>query len=160
MEWSKDRIGKERVMKLKDFISETKVYDKAAGEIKNWIEESYPGLSIIYEPRLEVVRTDENIDFDEERVPKIVEAINIKIGDILEQHAEEIYIAERLTRIWQNHPRFNIDVESIQDIKDNKKFCKYLKELIITPKQIEKQVMEKMKTMNRKQRRALMHGKQ
>lgn len=119
-------------MKLKDFISENAVYKKVEEEIRQWVETTYKGLSIeFYALTMEIVRTDENIDFDEEQVQKITEVVNIKIGDILEAHAEEIYIAERLTRIWKKHPRFNIEVETIEDIKRNKKFLKYLDELII-----------------------------
>lgn len=119
-------------MKLKEYISEDAVYTKVEEEIRQWVEQTYKGLSIEFSPNtLELVRTDESIDFDEEQVKKITEVVNIKIGDILEAHAEEIYIAERLTRIWKKHPRFDIEVESIEDIKKNEKFLKYLKELII-----------------------------
>lgn len=119
-------------MKLKEFINEDRVYTKVENEIKEWIETTYNGLSIEFYPQtMEIVRTDENIDFSEEQVKKIIEVVNIKIGDILEAHEEEIYIAERLTRIWKKHPRFNIDVESLEDIKRNEKFLKYLDELII-----------------------------
>lgn len=120
-------------MKLKDFLNEDKVYEKVEKEIREWVENTYKGLSIDFYPHLEIVRTDESIDFPKERVPKITEVINIKIGDIMEAHAEEIYIAERLTRIWKNHPRFNIEVESIEEVKRHPLFLKYLKELIITP---------------------------
>lgn len=118
-------------MRLKEFINEKMVYDQAAQEIREWIENTYKGLSIDYYPNLEIVRTDENIDFTKDEVAKIVEVVNIKIGEILETHAEEIYIAERLTRIWEKHPRFNINVSSIEDIKRHPKFLRYLKELII-----------------------------
>ena len=123
-------------MRLKDFINENLVYDKVENEIREWVEKAYPGLSIDFYPHLEIVQVDNNITIAKERVPKITEAVNIKIGDILEAHAEEIYIAERLTRIWKTHPRFNIEVESIEDIKKNAKFLKYLKELIIKPKKV------------------------
>ena len=59
------------------------------------------------------------------------EVVNIKIGEILEKHSEEIYIGERLDRIWQKHPEFDAEVESIDDIKKNPLFLSYLKELII-----------------------------
>ena len=119
-------------MKLKEFINEYEVYKKVENEIREWVENTYKGLSIeFYDYTMEIVRLDENIDYDADQVQKITEVVNIKIGDILEAHEEEIYIAERLTRIWKNHPRFNIDVESIEDIKRNKKFLKYLDELII-----------------------------
>lgn len=123
-------------MKLKDFINENKVYTKVEEEIRNWVEETYQGLSIEFWPHLEIVRINALIDYPEDRVKKITEVVNIKIGDIMEEYAEEIVIAERLTRIWKNHPRFNIEVESIEDIKKNKMFLKYLKELIIKPKNV------------------------
>ncbi len=118
-------------MKLKEFINEDKVYLQVEKEIKDWIEKTYFGLSIEFEPHLEIVRTNELVDFSEEQVNKITEVVNIKIGDIMEAHAEEIYIAERLTRIWQKHPEFNINVESLEDIKRHPLFLKYLKQLII-----------------------------
>ena len=121
-------------MRLKDFITEDKVYTKVEEEIKTWVENIYKGLSIEFYPHLELVRTNELIDFSAEQVAKITEVVNIKIGDIMEAHAEEIYIAERLTRIWSKHPKFNIEVNEIEDIKKNNKFLKYLKELIIKPK--------------------------
>ena len=120
-------------MKLKDFINEDKVYTNVENEIREWVEKTYSGLSIEFYPHLEIVRTTEQIDYPEDRVKKITEVVNIKIGDIMESHAEEIYIAERLTRIWKRHPKFNIEVDSIDDIKKNEKFLKYLKELIIKP---------------------------
>jgi hypothetical protein len=118
-------------MKVRDFISEDKEYAAAEKEIREWVEKSYPGLSIDFEPHIEIVQTSPIVVYPPERVKKIVEAVNIKIGDILESRAERIYIAERLERIYKNHPRFNIDVESIDDIKKNKLFLKYLKELIV-----------------------------
>ena len=118
-------------MKVRDFINEHKEYTEAEKEIREWVEKSYPGLSIDFEPHIEIVQTSPVVVYPPERVKKIVEAVNIKIGDILESRAERIYIAERLERIYKNHPRFDIDVESIDDIKKNKLFLKYLKELII-----------------------------
>jgi len=120
-------------MKLKEYLNEDIVYIKAEKEIKDWVEKTYSGLSIDFYPHLEIVRINNFIDYSEEQVKKITEVINIKIGNILESHAEEIYIAERLTRIWKSHPRFNIEVENLDDIKKNSKFLKYLKELIIKP---------------------------
>ena len=118
-------------MKLKEFLSEEKVYSKVEKEIRDWVEKTYVGLSIEFEPHLEIVRTNELIDFSPEEVKKITEVVNIKIGDIMEAHAEEIYIAERLTRIWKYHPRFNIEVSGIDELKKNKKFLKYLKQLVL-----------------------------
>jgi hypothetical protein len=119
-------------MNLREFISEAAVYKKCENIIRAWVEETYPGLSIEFDPHLEIVQTDPAKKFTKRRVRQIVEATNIKIGDVLEQHAEEIYIAERLERIYKNHPTFDIEnVTSIEDIKRNKKFLRYLDELII-----------------------------
>lgn len=116
-------------MKLKEFINEDKVYSKVENEIREWIEKTYKGLSIEFIPHIEIVRTDESIDFSKKEVPKIIEVVNIKIGDIMEQHAEEIYIAEKLSKIWKKHPRFNIEVESIEEVKKHPLFLRYFKEL-------------------------------
>lgn len=121
-------------MKLKEFINEDKVYTKVEDEIREWVEKTYNGLSIVFEPHLEIVRTNAVIDFDKEQVYKITEVVNIKIGDIMEAHAEEIFIAEKLTKIWKNHPRFNIEVENIEDVKKHPLFLKYLKDLTIRTK--------------------------
>lgn len=119
-------------MKLKDFINEEAVYKKVENEIREWVETTYKGLSIDFYPlTMEIVRTDENIDYSEEQTQKITEVVNIKIEDILYAHREEIYIAERLTRIWKNHPKYNPEVNSLEDLKKSKRFLKYLKELII-----------------------------
>ena len=119
-------------MKLKDFINEEAVYKKVEDEIREWVETTYKGLSIDFYPlTMEIVRTDENIDYSEEQTQKITEVINIKIEDILYAHRGEIYIAERLTRIWKNHPKYNPEVNSLEDLKKSKRFLKYLKELII-----------------------------
>lgn len=118
-------------MKIREFINVDKEYSEAENEIKAWVESSYPGLSIEFEPHIEVVQIDKAVKFTKRRVRKIVEAVNIKIGDIMEKRAERIYIAERLERIYKNHPEFDIDVESIADIKENKQFLKYLDELIL-----------------------------
>ena len=45
-------------MKLKDFISEDKVYTKVEEKIRNWIAETYQGLSIDFWPHLEILRTN------------------------------------------------------------------------------------------------------
>lgn len=118
-------------MKLKEFINEDKVYLQVEKEIRDWVEKTYFGLTIEFEPHLEIVRINELVNFSEEQVNKITEVVNIKIGEIMEKHAEEIYIAERLTRIWKKHPYFNINVGSLEDIKKNSLFLKYLKQLII-----------------------------
>ena len=120
-------------MKVIDLLNEERIYKQCEDEIRAWVEETYPGLSIDFYPNdIEIVRTDEKIDFSPEQVKKIVEVVNIKIGDILESHQEEIYLSERVTRICKRHPRFkDYEVGSIEELKRNKKFLKYLKELII-----------------------------
>ncbi len=118
-------------MKLKEFINEEKVYAQVENEIREWVEKTYNGLSIEFAPHLEIVRTNEFVNYNAEQVRKIIEVVNIKIGDIMEANADKIYIAERLTRIWQKHPEFNIDIESIEEVKRHPLFLKYLKELII-----------------------------
>lgn len=119
-------------MKLKDFINEYAVYKKVENEIREWVETTYKGLSIdFYELTMEIVMTDPNIDYSAEQTQKITEIVNIKIGDILEAHAEEIYIAERLTRIWKKHPKYNPEVTDLESLKKSKRFLKYLDELII-----------------------------
>ena len=123
-------------MKLKELLNEDKVYTTVENEIREWVENTYPGLSIEFYPRLEIVRLYKDVDFKPDRVRKITEVVNIKIGDIMEKHAEEIYIAERLTRIWKKHPRVNPDIENIADVKKNQQFLKYLQELITKRKEI------------------------
>lgn len=116
-------------MKLKEFLTEQIAYGKAEKEIVEWVESTYPGLTIEFSSVAEIVRTDENIDYPEDKVPKIVEVVNIKIDEILTKYSEEIIIGEKLTLIWEKHPTFNPDVESIEDLKKNQKFLKYFKEL-------------------------------
>lgn len=120
-------------MKLKEFINEDKIYTQVENEIREWVENTYEDLSIDFYPNFEIVGIDENVDYakkyDKEQVKKITEIVNIKIGEIMEAHAEEIYIAEKLTKIWNKYPRFSIDVNSIDDIKENKKFLKRFKEI-------------------------------
>lgn len=118
-------------MRLKDFLNADIAYTRAENEIRDWVEGHYPGLSIEFFPHLEIVRTDDR-PISVRRCRKIAEAVNIKIGEILENHSEEIYIGERLDRIWKKHPEFDIEVETISDIKKNPLFLTYLKELIIT----------------------------
>ena len=64
-----------------------------------------------------------------DEIKTIVDEINLKIDDFLENKAESIYIAELLTRIWKKHPEFNIEVEKMEDIKLDPLFLCYLKEL-------------------------------
>lgn len=121
-------------MKLKELINENAIYIKVENKIREWVEKTYSGLSIDFFPHLEIVRTNELVDFKPEQVQQITEVVNIKIGNILEEYAEEIYIAERLTRIWKKHPKFNIEVADIEELKKHPLFLKYLKELVIKPK--------------------------
>jgi hypothetical protein len=118
-------------MKVIDLLNEDRIYKQCEDEIRAWVEETYPGLSIdFYANDIEIVRTDEKIDYAPEQVMKIVEVVNIKIGDILEANQEEIYLSEKVTQINKIHPRFkDYEVESIDALKKNKKFLKYFKEL-------------------------------
>ena len=119
-------------MEIRKYINTQSEYEKAECEIREWVEKSYKGLSIEFKyPAPEVVQVDESVKYSKRRARQIVEVVNIKIGDILEKHAERIYIAERLERIYQKYPMFNIDVESLEDIKTNKEFLKCLNELVI-----------------------------
>ncbi len=119
-------------MKLREYINTEKEYKAAEDEIRAWVEESYPGLSIEFNyPAPEVVQIDPAVHFTKRRVRKIIEVVNIKIGDVLEKNSERIYIAERLDRIYAKHPDFDLNVECIEDIKRNPQFLKYLDELII-----------------------------
>lgn len=122
-------------MKLKQLINEYKVYCRIEDEVRAWVEKTYPGLTFECTPnRMEIVRTSEDIDYPEDRVLKIVEAVNLKIDGLLEANEEEIYISEKLTQIWKKHPRFNPEIESIEELKTNKKFLTYFKELSIKHK--------------------------
>lgn len=118
-------------MKVIDLLNEERIYKQCEDEIRAWVEETYPGLSIdFYANDIEIVRTDEKIDYAPEQVMKIVEVVNIKIGEILEANQEEIYLSEKVTQINKIHPRFkDYEVESIDALKKNKKFLKYFKEL-------------------------------
>lgn len=118
-------------MKVGELLNESRIYKQCEDEIREWVESSWQGLSIDFHPNnIEVVRIDEAIDYEPERVTKIIEAVNIKIGDILESHQEEIYLAGVIERIHKNHPRFKAyEIESIEALKKNKKFLKYFKEL-------------------------------
>ena len=118
-------------MLLKSFLNTDIAYTRVEDEIRQWVETVYPGLSIEFGPKIvEIVRTGER-DFSEKRVRKITERVNAQIDIVLEKHAEEIYIGERLDRIWKRHPDFNPDVSSIEDVKHNPLFLKYLDELIL-----------------------------
>ena len=119
-------------MRLKDYISLNGAYEKAEEEIRAWVETRYPGLSIVFDyPAPEIVQIDSQRRFARSRVQRIIEAVNIKIGEVLEEHEEEIYIADILDRIYKRHPDFDIEVESLEDVKRNQQFLEYMKELRI-----------------------------
>lgn len=107
------------------------VYKKAEEEIRLWVEKSYPGLSIEFDPHMEIVRLDKKIKITKGRVRKIVEAVNIKIGDVLEQYAESIYLCELVERIRVIHPDWNGEISEVGDLKKDKQFLLYLKEMHI-----------------------------
>lgn len=119
-------------MKLKELINEYKAYQKAEKEISDWVEKTYPGLSLDCSGNIvEIVQVDDAVNYPQDKVPKIVEIVNIKIDEILEKHEEEIYIAEKLTQIWKRHPEFNPEIANIEELKRHPKFLKYFKELRI-----------------------------
>lgn len=119
-------------MRLKEFINEYGEYEKAEKEIREWVESSYPGLTIEFYPNTcEILQTDPEKRFTKCRVRKITEAVNIKIGEILEKRQEPIYIASLVERIWKKHPEFDFEVSSYEDIKRNQQFLDYMKELRI-----------------------------
>lgn len=119
-------------MRLKELISEYRAYQKAEKEITDWVEETYPGLSLDCSGNIaEIVQVDDTVNYPKDQVPKIVEVVNIKIDEILEKHEEEIYIAEKLTQIWKKHPEFNPEIADIEELKRHPKFLKYFKELRI-----------------------------
>ena len=55
--------------------------------------------------------------------------VNFKIAAILEKHAEEIYLASLAERVAKRHPEYDVEVESLADLKTNKAFLEYVKEL-------------------------------
>lgn len=119
-------------MRLKELINEYKAYQKAEKEITDWVEKTYPGLSLDYSGNIaEIVQIDDKVNYPKDQVPKIVEVVNTKIDEILEKHEEEIYIAEKLTQIWKKHPEFNPEIANIEELKRHPKFLKYFKELRI-----------------------------
>ena len=119
-------------MRLKELINEYKAYQKAEKEITDWVEKTYPGLSLDCSGNIaEIVQVDDTVNYPKDQVPKIVEVVNIKIDEILEKHEEEIYIAEKLTQIWKKHPEFNPETANIEELKRHPKFLKYFKELRI-----------------------------
>lgn len=119
-------------MRLKELINEYKAYQKAEKEITDWVEKTYPGLSLDCSGNIaEIVQVDDTVNYPKDQVPKIVEVVNIKIDEILEKHEEEIYIAEKLTQIWKKHPEFNPEIANIEELKRHPKFLKYFKELRI-----------------------------
>ena len=117
-------------MKISEVTSYA-AYRKAEEEIRAWVEESYPGLSIEFEPHIEVVRTDAKTTVTKRRVRKIVEAVNLKIDEVLEKYAEEIYLSELVERVRGNHPEWEEEIAALRDLKQNKTFLRYMKELHI-----------------------------
>lgn len=115
-------------MQLKE-ISEYKVYEKCEKEIREWVEANYAGLSIDFYPHIEIVRTNRFTEYSKEQAEKIVEAVNDKIAEILEKYAEELYLSSLAERVAKNHPNYNVEFQEITDLKSEKVFLKYVKEL-------------------------------
>lgn len=116
-------------MKLNE-ISEYEEYQNCEEEIREWVESRYKGLSIDFLPQLEIVQTDKR-KYSPKRVKKIVEVVNIKIGDILEKNADRIYTASLVERVLKNHPEFDIEFKDVEELKTNRQFLDYVKELRI-----------------------------
>lgn len=110
-------------------ISEYKEYQKCEQEIREWVEANYTGLSIEFYPHIEIVRTNKFTEYSREQAEKVVDMVNFKIAEILEKHAEEIYIASLAKRVAKLHPEYDVELESLQDLKTNKAFLEYVKEL-------------------------------
>lgn len=115
-------------MQLKE-ISEYKVYEKCEKEIREWVEANYAGLSIDFYPHIEIVRTNRFTEYSKEQAEKIVESVNDKIAEILEKYAEELYLSSLAERVAKNHPKYNVELKKITDLKSEKVFLKYIKEL-------------------------------
>lgn len=110
-------------------ISEYKIYEKCEKEIRDWVETNFAGLSIDFYPHIEIVKTNKFTEYSKEQAGKIVESVNDKIAEILERHAEELYLASLAERVAKNHPRYNIELKDIAELKRDKKFLVYIKEL-------------------------------
>ena len=100
-------------------ISEYKVYEKCEKEIREWLEANYTGLSIEFYPHIEIVKTNRFTEYSKEEAEKVVDRVNFKIAEILEKHAEEIYIASLAERVAKNHPRYNVKLKDITDLNTN-----------------------------------------
>lgn len=110
-------------------ISEYKIYEKCEKEIREWVETNFTGLSIDFYPHIEIVKINKFTEYSKEQAERIVAEVNEKIGEILEKHAEELYLANLAERVAKNHPRYNIELQDIAELKGNKKFLVYIKEL-------------------------------
>ena len=124
-----NRTGKgESKMQFKE-ISEYKVYEKCEKEIREWLEAKYTGLSIEFYPHIEIVKTNKFTEYSKEQAEKVVDMVNFKLAEILEKHAEEIYIASLAERVAKMHPEYDVKIERLPDLKTNKEFLEYVKEL-------------------------------
>jgi hypothetical protein len=135
-------------MKLNDLINENRVYAAVEQEIHDWITQKYNGVYDIefhntpaYDdkgrrlPDCEIVQCVPIVQQSQKTAQRIVHTVNQKIDEVLTAHDEEIYFSERLTRIYKAHPKFqNADINSIAELKKDKRFLMYLQELIIKPK--------------------------
>jgi len=132
-------------MKLHELLDEGRVYEKVEEEIRAWMKERFNGVYDIefhhYPtfdekgkrlPDCEIVQCLPVVRQSKKAAEKIVAEVNNKIDEILQAHDEEIYLSERLTRIYARHPNFkNANIGSIEELKKNKLFLKYLNELVI-----------------------------
>ncbi len=110
-------------------ISEYKIYEKCEKEIREWVETNFTGLSIDFYPHIEIVKINKFTEYRKEQTGKIVESVNDKIAEVLERHAEEIYLESLAERVAKNHPRYNVEFTELTDLKREKRFLAYVKEL-------------------------------
>jgi hypothetical protein len=140
--------NKEKIMKLHELLDEGRVYNEVEQEIRDWILQKYNGVYDIEFhnkpafddkgrrlPDCEIVQCVPVVRQTPETAQEVVRTVNQKIDEILQEYDEDIYLSERLTRIYKMHPRFkNTEIDSIAELKKDKRFLIYLKELIIKPK--------------------------
>jgi hypothetical protein len=129
-------------MKVSELLDENKIYAKVEEEIRAWMKVKYNGVYDIEFhneptyldgkrlPDTEIVQCMPVVSQSKKAATKVVAEVNEKIDEILQSHDEEIYISGLLARIYVRHPNFkSAKCESIAELKKNKLFLQYMKEL-------------------------------